>query len=83
MSTRPGSALLCVERIPRKCMLLPELEVGMSEMKSLQVSVPLPAELRAFVEEVATEQDRSIAGVIRRLVAKAARAHTKIEGRRS
>jgi hypothetical protein len=60
------------------------LEDGMSEqMKCQQVSVPLPAELRAFVERVANEQDRSIAGVIRRLVAKAARAHTKIEGRRS
>jgi hypothetical protein len=47
----------------------------MSEMRDKQVSVPLPAELRAFVERVASEQDRSIAGVIRRLVAKAARAH--------
>jgi hypothetical protein len=55
----------------------------MSEMKSLQVSVPLPAELRAFVERIATQEDRSIAGVIRHLVAQAARAHTKIEGRRS
>jgi hypothetical protein len=53
------------------------------QAKLQQVSVPLPQELREFVERVATEQDRSVAGVIRRLVAKAARAHTKIEGRRS
>ena len=75
-----------VEPIPRTCMLVGDLEVGMSEqMKQLQVSVPLSAELRAFVERIASEEDRSIAGVIRHLVAKAARAHTKapIGGRRS
>jgi hypothetical protein len=57
----------------------------MSEMRDKQVSVPLPAELRAFVEKVATEQDRSIAYVIRHLVAEAAWAHPKapIGGRRS
>ena len=57
----------------------------MSEMRDKQVSVPLPAELRAFVEKVATGQDRSIAYVIRHLVAEAARAHPKapIGGRRS
>jgi hypothetical protein len=59
------------------------MEDGMSEMRDKQVSVPLPAELRKFVERIASEQDRSIAGVIRHLVAQAARAHTKIEGRRS
>jgi hypothetical protein len=38
-----------------------------------QISVPLPAELRAFVERQAEAEDRSIASVIRRLVAEAAR----------
>jgi hypothetical protein len=37
-----------------------------------QVSVPLPPELREFVARVA--EDRSVASVIRRLVAEAARA---------
>jgi hypothetical protein len=65
-------------------MLVGDLEDGMSEqMKCQQVSVPLPAELRAFVERVANEQDRSIAGAIRHIIAQQARAHTKIEGRRS
>jgi hypothetical protein len=39
-----------------------------------QVSVPLPAELREFVEREAQRQDRSVASVIRRLVDQAARA---------
>jgi hypothetical protein len=34
-----------------------------------QVSVPLPAELRAWVREQADREDRSEASVIRRLVA--------------
>jgi hypothetical protein len=50
----------------------------MSEMKSLQVSVPLPAALRKYVERVASEQDRSIAGAIRHIIAQQARAHTKV-----
>jgi hypothetical protein len=39
-----------------------------------QVSVPLPADLRAFVERQAELEDRSVASVIRRLVVEAARA---------
>jgi hypothetical protein len=40
-----------------------------------QVSVPLPAELRAFVERQAEAEDRSVASAIRRLIiAEAARA---------
>jgi hypothetical protein len=38
-----------------------------------QVSVPLPPELRQFVARVAEAEDRSVASVIRRLVAEAAR----------
>jgi hypothetical protein len=38
-----------------------------------QVSVPLPPDLRAFVERKAAEEDRSIAAVIRRLIADAAK----------
>jgi hypothetical protein len=37
-----------------------------------QVSVPLPAELHAFVERAAEREDRSVAGQIRHLVAEAA-----------
>jgi hypothetical protein len=38
-----------------------------------QISVPLEQELREFVEKQAAEQDRSVAGQIRHLVAEAAR----------
>ena len=38
-----------------------------------QVSVPLPADLREFVERAAEQEDRTIAGQIRHLVARAAR----------
>jgi metal-responsive CopG/Arc/MetJ family transcriptional regulator len=38
-----------------------------------QVSVPLPAELRAYVQRVAEREVTSQAAVIRRLVAEAAR----------
>jgi hypothetical protein len=37
------------------------------------VSVPLPADLRAYVARVAEQEDRSQASVIRKLVAEAAR----------
>ena len=38
-----------------------------------QVSVPLPADLREFVERAAEQEDRTIAGQISHLVAQAAR----------
>jgi hypothetical protein len=38
-----------------------------------QVSVPLPAELREFLERQAAREDRSLAGQIRHLIAQAAR----------
>jgi hypothetical protein len=38
-----------------------------------QVSVPLPPELRAFVEQRAKDEDRTIAATIRHFVAEAAR----------
>ena len=38
-----------------------------------QVSVPLSAELRQFVERAAEREDRSVASVVRRLIAEAAR----------
>ena len=38
-----------------------------------QVSVPLPADLREFVERAAEQEDRTIAGQIRHLVAQAGR----------
>jgi len=33
-----------------------------------QISVPLPAELRAYVQQVAVQEDRSVASVVRRCV---------------
>jgi hypothetical protein len=46
-----------------------------------QVSVPLPADLRQFVRQVAEREERSQAAVIRRLVAAAARRETTQEAR--
>jgi hypothetical protein len=43
-------------------------------MKNGQVSVPLPDDLRAYVRRQAEREDRSVASVIRRLVAQAAAA---------
>jgi hypothetical protein len=54
---------------------------GDSSMKQVQVSVPLPLELREFVERQAEIEDRSVAGVIRRLVAEAARRSQELEKR--
>jgi len=42
-------------------------------LRENQVTVPLPSELRAFVERAAEREDRTVAGVIRHLVAEAAR----------
>jgi hypothetical protein len=41
--------------------------------KRENVSMPLDPELRAFVERTAEQEDRSVAGQIRHLIAEAAR----------
>lgn len=46
-----------------------------------QVSVPLPAELRAFARRLAEQEDRSMASVVRRLVAAAAAQQRSAEAR--
>lgn len=43
------------------------------KMRQNQVSVPLDPQLRAFVEQAAEREDRTMAGQIRHLVAEAAR----------
>jgi hypothetical protein len=50
------------------------LRHGGSVRKAEQVSVPLPDDLRAYVRRQAEREDRSVASVIRRLVAEAAHA---------
>jgi hypothetical protein len=45
--------------------------------KREQVTVPLDRELREFVERVAEREDLSVAGVIRHLVAQAARQQSR------
>ena len=45
----------------------------MSTMREHQVSVPMDALLRRFVEEAAQREHRTVAGQIRHLVAEAAR----------
>lgn len=45
----------------------------MANRQRQQVSVPLDPQLRAFVEETAAREDRTVAGQIRHLVAEAAR----------
>lgn len=47
--------------------------------KREQVSVPLPAELREFVERAAVREDRTLAGQIRHLIAEAARNEPRQE----
>ena len=49
--------------------------------KREQISVPLPPELREFVERQAAAEDRTIAGQIRHLVAEAQRQASQQEGR--
>ena len=46
-----------------------------------QISVVLPAELRAFVHCLAEAEDRSMASVVCRLVAAAAAQQRSLEGR--
>jgi len=46
-----------------------------------QVTVVLPAELRAFVQRLAEQEDRSMASVVRRLVAAAAAQQRNLERR--
>jgi hypothetical protein len=48
-----------------------------ASMRKEKISVPLPAELLAFVEARAKEEAGSVAGVIRRLVAEAARKESR------
>jgi hypothetical protein len=47
--------------------------------KREQVTVPLDRELREFVERVAEREDRSVAGVIRHMVAQFARHEQQTE----
>jgi hypothetical protein len=46
---------------------------GAYRRKHKQISVPLERELREFVERAAAKEDRSVAGMIRHMVAEAAR----------
>jgi hypothetical protein len=46
-----------------------------------QISVPLDRALREFVERLAEQEDRSVAGAIRHLVAEAARAERALDQR--
>jgi hypothetical protein len=62
----------CVAVSSELCMLV--LNDGGPAMKAEQVSVPLPANLHAHVRRQAEREDRSVASVIRRLVAAAAQA---------
>jgi hypothetical protein len=43
------------------------------EVCAEQVSIPLPASMRAYLERRAAAEDRSIAAVVRRLIAEAAK----------
>jgi hypothetical protein len=65
---------LCVAKFSREFTVA--FNDGGSVMKAEQVSVPLPAELREYVARRAAVEDRSVASVIRRLVAEAAQAET-------
>jgi hypothetical protein len=54
----------------------------MSERRE-QLSVPLPSELLAYIKERAREEERSLAAIVRRLVAEAAKQHQRNGGKRA
>lgn len=45
----------------------------MEVSESRKITVPMPAELRAFVERAAQREDRSMAAQVRHMLAEAAR----------
>jgi hypothetical protein len=57
-------------------------DFGMSK-KQGQVTVPLDPQLRAFVEQQAAREDRTLAGQIRHLVAEARRRAVEQSGERA
>jgi hypothetical protein len=42
--------------------------------KRQQITIPINEELRAFIERAAAKEDRSVASMVRRLIAEAARS---------
>jgi hypothetical protein len=44
-----------------------------------QITVPISAELRTFLEELAAREERTIAGQVRHLIAQAARQNQNIQ----
>jgi hypothetical protein len=51
-------------------------ELKMSKREQ-QISVPLDPDLRAFVEQLAAREDRTVAGQIRHLIAQSKRAEAQ------
>jgi hypothetical protein len=47
--------------------------------KREQITVPLPAELREYVERVAAREDRTVASAVRHFIAEAARREARSE----
>ena len=45
-----------------------------------QITVPLDRELREFIEQLAAREDRSVAAMVRRIIAQAARQSEMQEG---
>jgi hypothetical protein len=52
----------------------------MARQRDFQVSVPLPPQLRIWLEAQAEAEDRTLAGVVRHLVAEAARQAGAMSG---
>jgi hypothetical protein len=48
-------------------------------MKRQQLTIPINEELRAFIERAAAKEDRSVASMVRRLIAEAARRNSEME----
>ena len=63
----------------REAFSTPHRQRGFAMAKREQVTVPLDRELREFVERVAEREDRSVAGVIRHMVAQFARHEQQTE----
>jgi hypothetical protein len=48
-------------------------------MKRQQITIPINEELRAFIERAAAKEDRTVASMVRRLIAEAARRNSEME----
>jgi hypothetical protein len=76
--------MLCVDEFCCPAMFGAAFDVANVEMRAMEqrVTISLPESLCQFVRQRARAEDRSVAGVIRRCLAEAAKRETSQENRR-